>query len=317
MRRMRFFNSVAAAFVAAASFSAAPITAQSHKLPTVKERFAPGADIIVVAHRGCHAPMPLHGRGSAPENSLLALDRCVEAGVDVMETDVLQSADGHLVMIHDETVDRTTDGSGRVAQMTLAELGRLRLREDLGGEPAPLTDQRIVTLEEMLAHARGRVLLNLDIKASIYPQVIEAVRRAGASQYVFVKTEVGIATPPLAGVAPFDQVAFMPILLNAEGKADLAAILDRQLSGPRPIGVELPKLSESQLAPASAAAKRHDVRLMLNTLGEGFLPAASDRDALRSADGVWGRLATAGVSVFQTDEPEALVEYRKRRERTR
>jgi glycerophosphoryl diester phosphodiesterase len=313
MRPIKMLNTLAAAVSATATLCALPAVAQPPGLRTVKERFATGSDIIVVAHRGCHSPMPRHGAGAAPENSLLALDRCVEIGVDVMETDVVRTADGYLVMIHDDTVDRTTDGTGRVADMTLADVRKLRLRQDLGGAGAAITDQRVVTLDGMLAHARGRILLNLDIKASIYPQVIEAVRRAGALDYVCVKTEVGVDTPALASVAPFDRVPFMPILLNAQGKADLAGMLERQLSGARPIGVELPKLSESQIPPVVTAAKRRDVRLMLNTLGEGFLPAASDRDALRSPASVWGGLARLGISVFQTDEPEALVAFRSER----
>jgi glycerophosphoryl diester phosphodiesterase len=307
---MTFSPNLAAAFVAAAAFFAAPAIAQPAFQPTIRERFAPGDDIIVIAHRGCHSPAPLHGFGAAPENSLLALDRCVAIGADVMETDVVRSADGQLVMIHDDTVDRTTNGTGRVANLTLDQLRRLRLRDDLGGSNAALTDQHIVTLDEMLAHARGRIMLNLDVKASVYPEVIEAVHRAGATDFVFLKTDAGPSTPALAAIPPFDRVAFMPILLNAEGKGDLAAILEGQAKDARPIGAELPKLQEAQLAPVIAAARRHRLRLLLNTLGDGFLPGASDRDALRSPKAVWGRLARAGITVFQTDEPEALVAFR-------
>ncbi|WP_084583241.1 glycerophosphodiester phosphodiesterase family protein [Sphingomonas azotifigens] len=277
----------------------------------VRARFAEPEGVIVVAHRGCHNPAPRHGFGPAPENSLRALEHCAAMGVDVMETDVLRTADGQLVIMHDETVDRTTDGTGRVAAMRLAELRALRLRENLGGADAPLTDQRIVTLDEMLAAARGRILLNLDIKAAIYPEVIDAVVRAGAQDRVFIKTEAGIETPALAGLTPYDRVPFMPILLNAGGRADLAAILTRQLAGKPPIGAELPRMQLDQLAPVAAVARRRGLRLMVNTLGEGFVAGGfGDLDALRDPASVWGRLAAAGVTVFQTDEPEALLRWR-------
>ncbi|GAA0752085.1 glycerophosphodiester phosphodiesterase [Sphingomonas sp. ABOLD] len=280
-------------------------------VPGVQVRFADPDGVIVVAHRGCHNPAPRHGLGPAPENSLLALEHCVTIGADVMETDVLRTADGHLVMIHDDSVDRTTNGTGRVATLSLAQLRALRLRQNLGGAAAPLTDEHIVTLDEMLAAARGRILLNLDIKAAIYPEVIEAVVRAGAQDRVFIKTEAGIATPPLAGLTPYDRVAFMPILLNVEGKADLAAVLARQLDGKRPIGAELPRLRAEQLSSVAALARRHRLRLLVNTIFEGFVEGAySDLDALRDPAAVWGRLLADGVTVFQTDEPEALLAFR-------
>src|SRR5262249_11539313 len=132
----------------------------------------PAAGVFVVAHRGCHNPVPAQGLGPAPENSRAALDRCVALGVDMMEVDIRQAADGALVVMHDATVDRTTDGAGKVADLTLAQLRALRLRQNFGGQMSPaLTDQRVLTLDELLDAAKGRILLNLDIKEEIYPQV--------------------------------------------------------------------------------------------------------------------------------------------------
>jgi glycerophosphoryl diester phosphodiesterase len=313
MRMQRRFRLVvtltAAAILAAVGAHAA--TGQKTN-DAVTARFSdPSGRIIVVAHRGCHNPLPRRGLGSAPENSLKALEHCVAAGVDVMETDVLRAGDGTLVMIHDDSVDRTTNGSGRVATMTYPELRRLRLRENLGGPNSHLTDEHIPTLEEMLVRAKGRILLNLDVKAAIYPEVIEAVIRAGARDWVFVKTETGIETPPLAGMAPYDRVPFMPILLNADGNANLAAILERQAEGKAPIGAELPRMRFDQLPSVVAAAKARHLPLMANTIFEGFIEGPfSDIDALRDPASVWGRLQAAGVTVFQTDEPGALLAWR-------
>lgn len=305
-----FLRGTALALAAVLTSSPAPAASREAGI-ALRARFADPRGVIVVAHRGCHNPAPRHSLGAAPENSLRALDHCVAMGVDVMETDVLRTSDGHLVMIHDDTVDRTTNGTGRVAALSLAELRALRLRDNLGGASSALTDQHVVTLDEMLAAAQGRILLNLDVKAAIYPEVIDAVVRAGAQDRVFIKTEVGIATPPLAGLAPYDRVPFMPILLNAEGKADLAAIFAQQLKGKRPIGAELPKMRLEQLPAVADLARRKGMRLLVNTIFEGFIAGAfSDLDALRDPAAVWGRLIAAGVTVFQTDEPEALLAYR-------
>ncbi|MBN1680909.1 MAG: glycerophosphodiester phosphodiesterase [Anaerolineae bacterium] len=72
---------------------------------------------IIVGHRGA--------RGLAPENTLAAFRVAAELGIDGVEFDVQRTQDGHLVVIHDEDVERTTNGQGRIAELTLAELRRL------------------------------------------------------------------------------------------------------------------------------------------------------------------------------------------------
>ncbi|WP_082448462.1 MULTISPECIES: glycerophosphodiester phosphodiesterase family protein [unclassified Sphingomonas] len=266
----------------------------------------PAAGPVVIAHRGCHAA--IRGLGSAPENSLVALEHCVAKGVDVMETDVRMTRDGHLVMIHDATVDRTTDGHGRVADLTLAQIQALRLRDDLGGAGAALTDRRVVTLDTMLAAAAGRIVLNLDVKDSVYAEVIEAVRRAGAEGRVLVKATAGIASPPLAGLAPYAAVPFMPML---SGTTDLAQVIERQSQATvRPVGYEIPRMALPDLASVVEAARKAKGRLWANSLWEGFVGGiGGDTAALADPDAVWGRLIRGGVSMIQSDYPAELHDF--------
>ncbi|MFA1751697.1 glycerophosphodiester phosphodiesterase family protein [Xanthomonas campestris] len=292
---------------------AADATAAPVGVAAIQARLTnPDGGIVVVAHRGCHAAAPDHGfHDTAPENSLAALQRCIAIGADVMETDVRRAADGTLVMLHDATVDRTTDGTGKLSELTLADLQKLRLRSDEGGAQAPLTDQRVVTLEQMLAAAKGHILLNLDVKDAIYVQVVDAVTRAGMQHQVIVKAEAGIATPPLAAMQPFDRVYFFPILINAHGSADLAAIATAQTRNAHPVAFELPKIAAAQLPALAKVGKAHQVRLMVNSLWDGFIAGyGGDADAGRDPDKVWGRMHRDGISIIQTDAPEALLRYR-------
>jgi glycerophosphoryl diester phosphodiesterase len=175
-----------------------------------------------------------------------------------------------------------------------------------------VTDERIVTLEEMLVRARGRILLNLDVKAAIYAEVVHEVVRLGASREVIVKAEAGIGSPALAAIPPYDRVPMMPILSNAS--PDIAAVLEQQFQGAKPVAFELPRMSAEQLPAIVAAAKKHGVRLFANTLGTGFISGyGSDADGARNPAQVWGRLLNAGVTIFQTDEPEALITLRTKR----
>jgi glycerophosphoryl diester phosphodiesterase len=107
-----------------------------------------------IAHRGASA--------YAPGNTLAAFRLALEMGADGFELDVMLSADGHLVVIHDDTVDRTTDGSGPVRQKTLAELKAL----DAGARFAVrFAGERIPTLEEVFdLVAENRAFVNVEIK---------------------------------------------------------------------------------------------------------------------------------------------------------
>lgn len=108
-------------------------------------------NIYVAAHRGWSSDYP--------ENTMLAFEKAVEAGVDQLETDVRISKDGELVLIHDATVDRTTDGHGRVCDFTLAQLKEL----DAGD------GQRIPTLTEFMDYIKDHPTMTLDIELKEYP----------------------------------------------------------------------------------------------------------------------------------------------------
>jgi len=131
--------------------------------------------VWVVGHRGA--------MGHSPENTLASFERGLELGADWIELDVHLSRDGSLIVIHDETLDRTTDGRGLVREHTLAELKQL----DAGG------GQRIPTLDEILAWARERdAVVDIEIKnAPLYYEgiaeaVVAAVNRARMTDQVIV-----------------------------------------------------------------------------------------------------------------------------------
>lgn len=103
---------------------------------------------IVVAHRG--------SSGLAPENTMLAYRVAFETGAHMIEIDVQETEDGKLVCIHDFDVDRTTNGSGAIAELSYRELREL----DAGD------DEKIPTLEEVLDYTRGKLKLNIELKVT-------------------------------------------------------------------------------------------------------------------------------------------------------
>ncbi len=124
-----------------------------------------------VAHRGAS--------GYAPENTIAAFDLAVDMKADYIEIDVQRSKDGELVLIHDTTVNRTTNGTGRVGELTLEQLRKLDAGSWFGSEFA---GELIPTFDEILDRYRGKIGILVELKApELYPgieaQVAEALKK--------------------------------------------------------------------------------------------------------------------------------------------
>lgn len=316
MRPARFPFRRLAAFAAMLSACAGPALAEpsaDRPEPDLRGRLYDWADgVLVVAHRACHAAAPSRGMtGSLPENSLAALDRCVALGVDMVEIDVRRTADGALVVMHDATVDRTTNGRGRVSQMSLRRFKMLRLGAVDGGlaEAPP-------TLEEYLARARGRILVNLDVKEPIAEQVAQVVLASGAAGQVLVKARAEADAAPMADLPAYSGLAFMPMVGAADGRGvrDPAGITTRQaLAENRIPAIELCDLRRSEFRAVRAAARLARVRLWSNALAakgvKGVWTRAWAGGAAADGRRTWARLIDDGVTVIQTNRPAALLDY--------
>ena len=111
--------------------------------------------MLNIAHRGAS--------GTFAENTVRAFGAAIDAGADMCELDVQLSRDGAVVVIHDDTVERTTDGKGEVAELTLDELKRLDAGATFKG--GPFKGARIPTLDEVFAVTSGKCGLNIELKA--------------------------------------------------------------------------------------------------------------------------------------------------------
>lgn len=159
-----------------------------------------GDNFTVIAHRGASAYYP--------ENTMAAFRAAVEMDAEMIELDVLLSKDGVPVVIHDETLDRTTDGEGSVSDYTLEELKRLDagswFGEKFRGEPIP-------TLEEVLEYAAGTIALNIEIKTEavtdnakggVEEESIRLVRKYGMEDHVLFSSFDYRAISHLKELAP-------------------------------------------------------------------------------------------------------------------
>jgi glycerophosphoryl diester phosphodiesterase len=125
----------------------------------------------VIAHRGAS--------GYELENSFAAFDKAVALNADMIETDVQETKDGALILMHDPTVDRTTYGKGRIEDLTLRELGELRLRNQ----------QKIPLFDKLLRSYGKRVPLNIELKADgIEKRVYELLNKNNILEHVLISS---------------------------------------------------------------------------------------------------------------------------------
>lgn len=125
----------------------------------VKE--SPNRKVLRIGHRGAS--------GYAPENTLASIEQAIELRCDFTEVDIRRTSDGELVLLHDERVTRTTNGRGRIAELTLSDIRKL----DAGGGQSP------PTLDDALKVASGRIGLMLELKTGGLAYDVCATVRAG------------------------------------------------------------------------------------------------------------------------------------------
>jgi glycerophosphoryl diester phosphodiesterase len=247
---------------------------------------------LAVAHRG--------GAGLWPENTLYAFERAVALGVDVIETDVRATADGELVVFHDEGVERTTDGTGRVGSLTLAELKRLdaayRFSPD-GGRSFPLRGSGLAvpTLREVfkaLPHTRFNIEPKQAVPAIAAP-LCRLIREHGLTDRVLIASfsantldEFRRECPEVATSAATGEVASFLTL----HRAGLAA----------------------SYSPAMQALQVPEQAGGLSVLTRDFVEAAHGRNLRVHAwtvndEGNMRRLVEMGVDGIMTDYPDRLL----------
>jgi glycerophosphoryl diester phosphodiesterase len=282
----------------AAAFTPSPDPTPAQKLRPE----SPDGRVLVIAHRGCW--------GEAPEVSVAAIHACEGFGVDGVEIDVQRTRDGALVLIHDDTVDRTTDGTGAVAQMSLAEIRQLRLRKGPGGPNVVLTDHRIPTLEEGLRAAKGKFIVHVDYKSASLGEIAAVVKKVGMEGQVtaWLRGLPDAATQPDPAIA--DAIALLPVIVDcAPGVAPCRSASPEALDAYaryRSIGYFLTyRATRDFVGRVAAVGRPARTRIATETLGPiDNLPQLARR-------GEWQALIDLGVSMILTDHPTDLAAFLK------
>jgi glycerophosphoryl diester phosphodiesterase len=139
-----------------------------------------GSPVIISGHRG--------GREKGfPENSLEGFRNVLEQTPAIFEIDPRVTRDSVIVLMHDATLDRTTDAKGKLSDYTWAELQTVRLRDSEGN----VTPYKIPTLEEVIRWSKGKTVINLDKKDVPFHQIVALIRKHRAEQHVMLTVHTG------------------------------------------------------------------------------------------------------------------------------
>ncbi|BDC51071.1 glycerophosphoryl diester phosphodiesterase [Bryobacterales bacterium F-183] len=226
------------------------------------------AQIAVIAHRGEHL--------AHAENTLAAYRAAFDVGADYFEVDVRTTADGHLVLLHDATVDRTTNGKGAVREMTFAQVRAL----DAGGGAS------VPTFEEALRLAsQGKAGVYVDCKDVAATALVAALERTGMSRRVVI----------------YGKPAFLK---------EVQALRRELRVMPEATSVAVLQTLIQELSPRVIAFDHRDfqdeiIRLAKQAKADVYV----DRLGPADTEGYWQDAMDRGATGIQTDRPAELVRY--------
>lgn len=252
--------------------------------------------IIVVSHRGDWR--------NAPENSLQAMQNCIDMGVDMVEIDIRETKDGHLVLMHDKSIDRTTTGQGLLKEWTLDSLRTLNLIDGLGVK----TQHKIPTLREALNMAKGKILVNLDKSYNIFGKCYKIIEETGTQNQVIIK-----GAKPLSDVERefgdyLDKVHFMPILGLPNNNAN--EIVEEYLSSDNPpIAFEFTvKHDTIKFVKEFKNIRERGSSIWVNALWPQHNAGHDDEKAVQDST-IYNWFIDNDIDIIQTDRPELLLKY--------
>jgi glycerophosphoryl diester phosphodiesterase len=259
--------------------------------------WAQTSKVLVAAHRG-------DWRNYA-DNALEAIASCIKMGVDIVEIDVAKTKDGHLVLMHDKTVDRTTNGKGKVSDFTLGEIKALRLRNGLGR----VTGFQIPTFEEAMQTAKGEIIVNVDKGDEYFDEVYRVLKKTGTAGQAIIKSEKPYAQLRQRYGAILDSMTFMPVVVLKKGITidSIRAVLNERYPFYEVVFAEE---NQTVLAYIKTQLQRTSSVIWINSLWDSLCAGYSDDKALTHPDGTWGYLIdTLGARIIQTDRPALLLDY--------
>ena len=260
--------------------------------------------VVVACHRGDWR--------NYPENSIPAIESIIRMGADIMELDLKLTKDSVLVLSHDWTIDRCTTGKGRVSDYTLDELKQFRLRRAHGVATDSL---HICTLREALECCKDRICVNVDQGYEYYDIVLAITEELGVTDQILIKGKHSVASVAEKMAAHEHNMMYMPIIdiQKEQGQKLFQEYMDTKTV---PLAYEVcwkkltPEVSDCFKKVVESGSK-----LWVNTIWGSLCGYLDDDKALDCGDPaeVYDQVIALGASMIQTDRPEQLLDYLRKK----
>ena len=259
------------------------------------------SSVIVVAHRADWR--------NFPENSLEAIQSAIEMGVDMLEIDVQRTKDGVLILMHDHNLDRTTIGSGNIADTNWEDIAKLNLKDHQGN----VTTYKVPKLEDALLMCKDRIMINLDKADRYFDEVFAMLERTGTTNLIVMKGGQPASEVKEKFGKYLEKVIYMPVV-NIDKPESEQAIYDF-LNDLKPLAFELCwNNPESEVPAKMEKALKGRSLIWYNTLWDWLCAGHNDDKAVDDPDGTWGYMIdTLGARILQTDRPQLMIEYLRSR----
>ena len=237
--------------------------------------------VLIVAHRALHT--------NYPENSLAAFQHSIDSGIDIIETDIRTTKDGKLVLLHDNTIDRTTNGKGNLKDYSFAELQKF----DLDKESDDTHAHKVPLAEDALKLAYGNTMVDLDIKDVYVKHLVNLVHRTQmGKQVLFFDSDFAV----LDSVLLLDST--LMLMPRAHSLEEVMMIIEKY--HPPVIHID-PSFYTAEVV---NKIKESGARVWINALG-----FADAKAVIGLVDTGYSSLVDGGANIIQTDYPLALHEY--------
>ena len=291
-------------FAVLAAFSCAPKQQYANRAEKIlAEINDPNSEyVVVISHRGDWR--------NWPENSIPAIESIIKMGVDMMELDVKMTKDSVLVLMHDQTINRMTNGKGYISDMTYDSLMTFKLKR---AHNVTTDSLRIPTLREALLCCKDRILVNVDHAYPYYKEIVELTEELGVTGQVLMKGKSNIDKVNEDMAKHENNLLYMPIIdINRpKGQALFAEYLERNVV---PMAFEVCwQVSGEEIDNCAAEIKKMGSKLWVNTFWPSVCGGLGNDDdaALAAADPaeVYAQYLEMGASMIQTDRPELLIKY--------
>ena len=252
-------------------------------------------EIIVVAHRGDWR--------NAPENSLQAIDNCIKMGVDMVEIDIRETKDRHLVLMHDETIDRTTNGTGNVADWTLDSLQTLFLLDGLGVPTA----HKIPTLEQALHLTKDKILVNLDKSYPLFDKCYQIAKETGTLHQIIIKGAKSYRELAQEFGKYLGKVYFMPIIRLPDPNA--ADLINGYQQHKFPVAFEFTvRYDTLKFLKKFSYIRSKGASIWVNALWPHHNGGHDDEKAVIDTS-TYDWYIENNIDIIQTDRPALLLDY--------